>query len=140
MAFKSFEELDAWQHCRSVRVRISQLTKGWPASEKFNLIDQILRSSRSPCANVAEGFGRFYEKENIRFCRIALGSLQETKNHIGNALEEGFVTEAECGEVMALCRTAIETTLGYIRYLERLTRQSSVSEPSSSYGTDETAS
>ncbi|MBK9075720.1 MAG: four helix bundle protein [Flavobacteriales bacterium] len=76
-----FRDLQCWQKCREVRQRVRILVKRWPGEEKFRLTDQIIRSSRGPTSHIAEGYGRFYEKENIRFCRIARGSLYETQDH-----------------------------------------------------------
>ncbi|UOB19482.1 four helix bundle protein [Abyssalbus ytuae] len=42
-----------------------------PDNEKYNLISQIRRSSRSIGTNISERFGRYHFHENIQFCRIA---------------------------------------------------------------------
>lgn len=42
-----FEELDAWKKAREIKIEIGELVKTFPAEEKFRLIDQIIRSSRS---------------------------------------------------------------------------------------------
>lgn len=56
----TFEELEAWRAARELRKAISKMVKKFPPEEKFRLTDQIIRSSRSVAANIAEGFGRFY--------------------------------------------------------------------------------
>lgn len=48
----------------------------------MGLADQIRRSSKSVSANIAEGSGRFYYMDNVRFCYNARGSLDETLNHL----------------------------------------------------------
>jgi len=59
--FKSFEELACWKEARNLRlfVKINIITK-LPNSERFALIDQIKRSSRSVGNNISEGYGRFH--------------------------------------------------------------------------------
>jgi four helix bundle protein len=69
--YGSFEDLEVWKQCRILRQMIFTLVKQFPTSEKFTLTDQILRSSKSTCANIVEGHGRFNYQDNIRFCRIA---------------------------------------------------------------------
>jgi four helix bundle protein len=69
------------------------LTRNWPAEERFRLCDQLIRSSRSVTANIAEGYGRFYERDNVRFCRIARGSLYETQDHLITANDEGYLSD-----------------------------------------------
>ncbi len=64
---KSFEELNCWKKAASLRRKISILVKTFPREEKYRLVDQMIRSSRSAPAQIAEGFGRFHFQENIQF-------------------------------------------------------------------------
>ncbi len=82
MNFVTFEELEVWKLARQLKREIRELAKKFPADEKYKLVDQIVRSSRSVGANIAEGFGRFHFKENSKFCFNARGSLFETLNQI----------------------------------------------------------
>ena len=91
---KTFEELEAWKSARELRKANSRLAKTFPNDERFRLVDQIIRSSRSLPANISEGFGRFHFQENIQFCRQARGSLSETLEHLICALDEGYIDEA----------------------------------------------
>ena len=63
----TFEDLETWKSARELRKAISKLVKTFPNDERFRLVDQIIRSSRSVPANVSEGFGRFHFQENIQF-------------------------------------------------------------------------
>lgn len=65
--------------------------KHFPKSEDFHLKAQILNSSISVTANIAEGFGRFHYQENIQFCRLSRGSLTETFEHIITAYDEKYM-------------------------------------------------
>lgn len=57
---KTIKELDVYRKARIFRKEISMLTKSFPQEEKFRLTDQIIRSSRSLVANIAEGYDRFH--------------------------------------------------------------------------------
>ena len=133
---RHFKDLRACQQCREVRLRISALVKSWPADEKYRLKDQIIRSSRGPTAHLSEGYGRFYEKENIRYCRTARGSLYETQDHLITAHDEGFISEQVSNEHFELIERTITTINGYIKYLKGFSasKSSSVSEPHAEYG------
>lgn len=61
----SFETLEVWIKSRELRNNISKLSKSFPAEEKYKLIDQMIRTSRSVTANIAEGYGRYHYQENI---------------------------------------------------------------------------
>jgi four helix bundle protein len=117
--FSSFEELEAWKECRKLRQMISNLIKSFPEYEKFRLTDQILRSSKSSCANISEGHGRYHYQENIQFCRIARGSLSETHNHLTDALDEKYITNEEFEIHVNQVKLCTRLLNGYINYLEK---------------------
>ncbi|MFX5684489.1 four helix bundle protein, partial [Acinetobacter baumannii] len=71
------------------------LTKYFPPEEKFKLIDQIIRSSRSINSLIAEGHGRFSYPDQIHFCIQARGSLAETINHLIDAFDEAYITNEQ---------------------------------------------
>jgi four helix bundle protein len=134
-----FRDLKAWQVARELRNKVRSVTRTWPADEKFRLCDQIIRSTRSVTANIAEGYGRFYERDNVRFCRIARGSLYETQDHLITAYDDGILSEEDLKELLDLSERAIMLINGYIKYLVDLSggRYSAVEEPLASYGRDE---
>lgn len=54
MQIKSPKELVVYQKAYALAMDIYRISQGWPSEEKFSLIDQIRRSSRSVCANIRE--------------------------------------------------------------------------------------
>ncbi len=65
--YQSFTELEVWKKARDFKNRIKELTVIFPAEEKFRLTDQMIRSSRSINANIAEGHGRYTYKDQYTF-------------------------------------------------------------------------
>ena len=53
---RDFRELRVYQDAVDTAMSLFTITKGWPYEEKYSMIDQIRRSSRSVCANLAEGW------------------------------------------------------------------------------------
>jgi len=90
-----FRELDVWKLARELRLEIKQLCDRLPSEEKYRLVDQLLRASRSVTANIAEGYGRYHYQENIRFCRQARGSLYECLDHMTVCLDCGYITQEQ---------------------------------------------
>lgn len=117
--YSSFMELDVWKECRKLRQMVSALCKKFPSDEKYKLTDQILRSSKSPCANIAEGHGRYHYQENIQFCRIARGSVTETHNHLTDALDEKYILEEDYTTTVEQINSCIRLINGYINFLQK---------------------
>tara|TARA_R110000796_G_scaffold71409_4_gene162082 strand:- start:2663 stop:3034 length:372 start_codon:yes stop_codon:yes gene_type:complete len=114
---KSFKDLEAWKKGRVLRGDISALTKTFPVEEKFKLVDQLIRASRSVTANLAEGYGRFHYQENIQFCRVSRGSLTEIQDHITVAYDEGYINEELAKKYDEQVEECIRIINGYINYL-----------------------
>ena len=91
--YSSFTELEVWKKARVFKNDIKGLVTHFPSEEKFRLVDQIVRSTRSISANIAEGHGRFSYKDQIHFCVQARGSLSETHNHLIDSLDCTYITE-----------------------------------------------
>lgn len=53
---RHFRELEVYQLAMDAAMQIFELTKRFPPEERYSLTDQIRRSSRSVCANIAEAW------------------------------------------------------------------------------------
>jgi four helix bundle protein len=116
---KGFEGLKVWQKAHQMMLVIhTKLIPALPKDEKWGLRDQIMRSSKSIGANIAEGYGRFYYMDNVRFCYNARGSLDETINHIRVSYDLNYCPE---DLYRALCAQGVEIRKiinGYIAWLK----------------------
>lgn len=120
MAYQSFTDLDVYKECRQLRIAISALVKSsFPVDEKFKLTDQLIRSSRSVTATIAEGHGRRYFKENIQFCRIARASLSETLEHLITAFDEKYITHEQLLHFKTNIDICGRLRNGYINFLRK---------------------
>jgi four helix bundle protein len=91
MTEQSFEKLTARRKAHQLMLDIhKKLIPLFPKEEKYDLADQVRRSSKSVSANIAEGAGRFYYMDNVRFCYNARGSLDETLSHLIAARDLGY--------------------------------------------------
>jgi len=114
---KNFKDLEIWKKGRELRNDISKLTKNFPLDEKYKLVDQMIRASRSVTANIAEGYGRYHYQENIQFCRHSRGSLTELQDHLTVALDEGYINAEVENEFDNKIEECIRILNGYIRFL-----------------------
>lgn len=88
----SYKNLDIWKLAYDLALDIHKMTlTNLPKFEMFETGSQIRRSSKSTKSNIVEGYGRrYYKQEFIHFLVIALGSNDETTDH----LETLYVTKS----------------------------------------------
>jgi hypothetical protein len=53
---KHFRDLEAYQRAFNAAMQLFEITKSFPSEERFSMVDQVRRSSRSVCSNLAEGW------------------------------------------------------------------------------------
>ncbi|WP_317163794.1 four helix bundle protein [Algibacter lectus] len=81
----SFKTLLAYQKGFDLAMEIFHLTKSFPNSEQYALISQIVRSSRSVCSNIAEGY-RKRQYENILKVNYPMRIVKIPKHNYGSIL------------------------------------------------------
>lgn len=93
---RHFRELEVYQRALKGTLRISELSKAFPADERFSLTDQIRRSSRSVCANLAEAWRkRRYPAAFVSKLSDAETEAAETQVHAEIAFHHGNLTEQQ---------------------------------------------
>jgi four helix bundle protein len=81
MRINDFTELFVYKSAYDAAMEIFELSKGWPKEERYALTDQIRRSSRSACANIAEAWcKRRYDRHFIMKLSDAEAEAAETMN------------------------------------------------------------
>ncbi len=104
---RHFRDLDVYQN----GLRVFELSKQFPNDERFALTDQIRRSSRSVCANIAEAWRkRRYTAAFISKLSDSEGEAAETQVHIEFAFRHGYISDAEFQEI----DNAYERVLGQL--------------------------
>lgn len=132
MSISGLEKLDVWCRARDFAVRVhKEVLPLLPAEEKWVLNQQLRRSSQSIPANIAEGHGRFYFQENVRFCYIARGSLEETLSHIVYAQKVGYIPEPLYKSLVSDGEELNRLINGYIGFLKKSKQGSN--EPGANY-------
>jgi four helix bundle protein len=120
MSIKNLESLETWRKAQAFALRIyREVLPLLPAEEKWGLCQQIRRSVTSVPANIAEGHGRYYYQDNVRFCYNARGSLEETLSHIAFCYQIGYVAENVYRDIEQDGEKLSQLINGYIGYLKR---------------------
>ncbi len=100
--FNKFEDIKAWQKARQLTKTIYAETVKGDFAKDYALRDQIRRASISIMSNIAEGFGRFSDKEFANFLNIAKGSATEVQSHLYVALDLNFLSGKKFEHLYAL--------------------------------------
>lgn len=101
---KHFRELRVYREAFDVAMRIFECSKQWPKEERYSLTDQIRRSSRSVCEQIAEAWRK---RRYIPHFRSKLtdadSEAAETQSWLEFALRCGYITQALFDELDAIC-------------------------------------
>ncbi len=94
MSGGSFKDLKVYQKAYALAMEIFRLSHKFPKEETYALTDQIRRSSRSVCTNVAEAYRkRRYMKHFTSKITDADGEASETLVWIDFAKESGYISD-----------------------------------------------
>lgn len=87
-----FEQLEVYRLAVAFATAVYRATSDFPAEERFGLTNQLCRAATSIGLNIAEGRGRGYDKEFIRFLLMARGSLFEVVAACEMAEQLGYLS------------------------------------------------
>ncbi len=77
------------------------------------------RAALSVTNNIAEGHGRWHYQENVQFCRISRGSVDELIDDFNTCEDEGYGDQALVGQLKVEAYDLIRRINSYIAYLRK---------------------
>jgi len=117
---KGLETLLVWQKSMDLTVMVQQqIIPALPNDEKWALVSQLRRSVQSIPANIAEGYGRYYYQEGVRFCYLARGSLEETYNHLFLSYKLAYISQETFNKFTGNIQEIRRLLNGYITFLKK---------------------
>src|SRR6266404_1893909 len=115
----TLDELEVYLLAQEFSDKIWFIVEKWPPFPKFGLGRQLTNSIDSISSNISEGYGRYFFKENIRFCFYSRGSILETKNHLSKAVKRNLI-DASTHNILTNELKIIHKKLnGYIKFLRK---------------------
>jgi len=97
---RHFRDLAVYQRAFAAAMFIYKLTKGFPAEERYSLVDQIRRSSRSVCSNLAEAWRkRRYQAVFRNKVTDAMQEASETQCWLEFSLACGYIDQKTFNEL-----------------------------------------
>ena len=96
----SYKELRVFENAMNAAMKIFELTKSFPQEEKYSMVDQVRRSSRSVCSNIGEAWRkRKYKAAFIAKLSDAESEACETQVWIEFARRCEYLEEGICNSL-----------------------------------------
>jgi four helix bundle protein len=122
-AMEGLDKLEVWKKAKNLAEDVyREILPLLPIEEKYGLNSQIRRAAASIPANIAEGYGRFYYQETIRFCYVARGSLMELMSHLDLANSLSMIDNQSMRTIQEKANILLRLLHGYIKYLKKSKR------------------
>ena len=99
---KSHKDLIVWQKSMLLVKRLYEITSSYPKDEIFGITSQMRRAVVSIPSNIAEGYGRLYEKDTVRFLSTALGSASELETQMLISKQLMLASDQELDDLLML--------------------------------------
>ena len=100
MTIKSYRDLESYQRAKKLIAPVYQLVESFPASERFDLCDQMRRACKSVVANIVEGYSHKDTPVKAKsFWRTSMGSANEMIEHLEQSV---MLDYASAGTVQPL--------------------------------------
>ena len=97
---RSHRELEVYQLAMKAAMRIFEISKDFPVEERYTLTDQVRRSSRSVCTNIAEAWRkRRYANAFAAKLNDAEAEAAETQSWIEFAVNCSYITPSLADEL-----------------------------------------
>src|SRR2546426_4305026 len=113
--FRTFEDLEVYQVAREFRKKMYGVARRLPDFEKFELASQVRRASVSLTNNMAEGHGRWYFLDHIKFLLPARGSLEELQDDLNICDDEKYLPAMEVNDLKQRGYHVRKLINGYLR-------------------------
>ena len=112
-----FEDLRCWQASRKLVSMIYGMAESGKLMKDYDTKGQIKRAALSSMSNIAEGFGKFSNKEFIRYLDIAQSSALEVKSILYVLMDMNYLMAEKINELHQLIDETRGLTLALIKYL-----------------------
>ena len=93
-----YRKLNAYIEAKKLVKMTYTYLKDFPKEEQYALCDQLRRAVISVPSNIAEGMGRYSDKEQTHFLEIAFGSLMEVSAQLDIAKDIDYISQSELDE------------------------------------------
>ncbi|WP_199137705.1 four helix bundle protein [Pedobacter sp. ASV12] len=112
---QNYKDLLVWAKAHELTLKLYKTLATYPKEETYSLVSQLKRASISIATNIAEGTGRFSQKDLAHFLQMALGSCHEVEYLLLLSKDLDFINkdiystlEKEINEIKAMLISLIK--------------------------------
>ncbi len=116
---KRYEDMEVWISARALVKSIYAISSTPLFSKDYGLRDQIRRASVSVASNIAEGSDSQTNSSFCRFLYSARASAAEVRTQLYLALDQNYISGAECKQLVAQTESIGRQITGFITYLNK---------------------
>jgi len=94
-------DISAYKRALNLSNYVWEIVAKWDWFAKQTVGEQFIKAIDSISANIAEGFGRWFKKDKVKFYRISFGSITESLDWNQKAKERGLLKKSEYDHVLS---------------------------------------
>lgn len=117
---QNFEDLVVWKLAKEIAVLTYRIGKKPSLNTDYSFRDQMQRAAISISSNIAEGFERDSEKDDIRMLFIAKGSAGELRSQLIVAAEVQLIQQADADVLIRKCQSVSTLLSNLIKAKRRI--------------------
>ncbi|TCZ67722.1 four helix bundle protein [Flaviaesturariibacter aridisoli] len=113
------EELEVYVLAQQFGEKVWAIVEQWESFPKWRIGSQLTEAADSIGSNIAEGYGRYFFKQQVVFCFYARGSLMECRSWLLKAKCRQLIDTEKYEELIADLKIIHRKLNGYIKKLKR---------------------
>jgi four helix bundle protein len=112
-----FEDLKCWQAARRLVKAVFAVCEHGKLAKDFETRSQFKQAALSAMNNIAEGFGRYHDRDSARFYDISQSSSLEVLSMLYALVDVGYLSEAQAKQIREIGDETKNLTLGLIKHI-----------------------
>ncbi|WP_407526753.1 four helix bundle protein [Lacibacter sp. MH-610] len=126
----NLDDLEVYNLSQTYSDKIWFIVEKWDPFPKNGLGRQWTDAADSISSNISEGYGRFFIKENIKFCFYSRGSILENKNWLRKAKNRNLISSSQHDELIEDLQVIHKKLNGYLKVLRTNLRNTEINRKS----------
>jgi four helix bundle protein len=130
-------DLEVYKVAMQIGDNIWDIVDKWDFFNKDTFGKQLVKAGDSIALNIAEGYGRYFYKENKNFNYYSRGSAFECTSCIRKAVKKNLITEEENIKLRFLFEKYFKLINAYIKSIGQISVKDQLQESGFTYGLQE---